>query len=1050
MSKQGPGEPAGRRRHAALGPTVARLCEAAREGDVLAVVCGEQRGEAIAAATTALTDALVFWFPAPDTLPGEAASPSPAVAGRRAAALRGLAEREGRRVLLVTDAAAAAQLVAPPAAFAGELIVTAVGDALDGEALAERLEAIGYFRDDRVDEAGEFAVRGSAIDLFPAGAAEPVRIRLEDGSVEAIGPYDAVSQLGREISLERIRILPAAEAVAGEEGVTLFDHLPEAAIALDPETEERRDSFLELALEAKGGARAPLATAACWSEALRGRRVIDLAQGDESPGRRFVEARRADVAFVQAVEEARQRGDRVLIAGPERDLRFFGRRLQQRAGEAPRTVGTWTEVSSAEPGALLAARVELDRGWREPGLLVVATADVLGGRAHHWGGGGPSNPLADVAADFHVGDAIIHEDHGLGVLRGIETITAGECQSDAFRVEYAGGAVRLVPVEEGARLWRYGADAEAVSPDRLDGSSWHKRRAEIDRSIAETARQLMALARERDERTAPVLEAPVADYERFASGFPYAETADQLRAIEAVRADLASGKPMDRLVVGDVGYGKTEVALRAAAIAALAGRQVAIVAPTTVLVRQHLETFRKRFRRSGLEVAGLSRLTGSAEARAVRKGLADGSVRIVVGTKMLAGKSVGFRDLGLVVIDEEQRFGAADKSRLRSLAEAAHVLTLTATPIPRTLQAALVGLQDLSLITTPPARRLPTRTSVAEYSGEIVRGTLLREKRRGGQSFLVVPRIEDMEPMAEALARLVPQLSVRRAHGKMPAAEIDEEMVAFAAGDGDVLLATNIIEAGLDIPRANTMLVWRSDLFGLAQLHQLRGRVGRGRSRGYLTLLTQAGAEIAPATLKRLRTMEALDQLGAGFAISARDLDMRGAGELLGEEQAGHVKLIGTGLYQHLLEQAIRAARGQDSDAWLPELHLGLSGRIPEEWIPEEEVRINLYARLARIASAAEADSFADEFEDRFGAPPAEAARLLAMARIRRLARETGIARIDAGPAAVALTPRRDVRLTPAQLGLEEKGNRVLLRTATEADEERLEVVRELLETLAG
>jgi transcription-repair coupling factor (superfamily II helicase) len=501
-------------------------------------------------------------------------------------------------------------------------------------------------------------------------------------------------------------------------------------------------------------------------------------------------------------------------------------------------------------------------------------------------------------------------------------------EKDAIRLQYAGETQRLVAVEEADRLWRYGADADAVTLDKLDGSSWEKRRGEIDRTVAETARQLVALAEERANRTAAVLNPPVSDYERFAATFPFTETPDQARAIEAVRADLASGKPMDRLVVGDVGYGKTEVALRAVAVAALSGKQVALVAPTTVLVRQHIESFRKRFERFGIAVAGLSRLSTPAEMRAAKKGLADGSVRVVIGTKAVAGKGVEFQDLGLVVIDEEQRFGTADKARLRTLAEGVHVLTLTATPIPRTLQGALVGLQELSLITTPPARRLPTRTSVAGFAPELVRPALIREKRRGGQSFVVVPRIEDMAPMAERLAKLVPISSSARPMARCPPPRSMTRWCAspwrrrcpachqhhrggprHPARQYDADLARRPLRPGSAASAAR--------------------RVGRGRQRGYLLLLTEPDAQIAPATLKRLRTMEALDQLGAGFAISARDLDLRGAGELLGEEQAGHVKLIGLGLYQRLLGQALRAARGETVDDWTPELHLGLAGGLP-------------------------------------------------------------------------------------------------------------------------
>jgi transcription-repair coupling factor (superfamily II helicase) len=1030
----------------ALGPTLARLLAAVEDADLLFVASTEQRGEAIVRAAARLTDALVLWCPPADALPGEAAPSSLAIAGKRFAALNALHRGDGdRRVLFVTDAIAAAQKLPPPSAYQSPFRTIRPGAAFDGEVLEAELEAIGYGADERVDEPGEMAIRGGAIDLFPADGDSPVRIHLEEGRVESISAYDPVTQLGGQEELDALEICPAAEPETGADAVSLLDHLPAFAVALDPEAEERRDRFLELAEDA--GAQAGLVRAGEWRKALSGRRKIDLGKGAEQPGKRFVQAKNPERSFLAALKEAREQGHRIVVAGSERDLRFFSRRMERRLGETPRRIGRWSEIAAAQAGETLAVAAELERGWVEPGLMVVAAADMLGGRAH--AAAAPSaNPLAQEAADFRLGDAVIHEDHGLGILRGLEVVTADGTGSDAIRLEYAGETQRLVPVEEADRLWRYGADAEAVSPDRLDGSSWQRRRAELDRTIAETARQLVQLSQERSERIAAVLDPSVRDYERFAAGFPFSETADQARAIQAVRNDLASGKPMDRLVVGDVGYGKTEVALRAAAIAVLAGKQVALVAPTTVLVRQHIETFRKRFGRMKIKVAGLSRLSSGTEAREVKKGLADGSIQVVVGTKMVGGKGVVFQDLALIIVDEEQRFGAADKAKLRALAADAHVLTLTATPIPRTLQTALIGLQDLSLITTPPARRLPTRTGVAGYSADLVRPALLREKKRGGQSFVVVPRIEDMAPMAERLGELVPRLSIRRAHGKMPAAEIDEEMVRFASGDGDILLATNIIEAGLDIPRANTMLVWRADRFGLAQLHQLRGRVGRGRLRGSLLLLTEEGAEIASATLKRLRTMEALDQLGAGFAISARDLDLRGAGELLGEEQAGHMKLIGLGLYQHLLEQALRAARGEAVDDWMPELHLGVLGRFPERWIPEEEVRINLYIRLARTASGAALEALRDELEDRFGTLPPEAEALLRSARIRLLAREARIERIDAGPAAIALTPRRGFKgKAPA---VEKKGDRLLLKERIEDEAERLARIGELLESFAN
>jgi transcription-repair coupling factor (superfamily II helicase) len=440
----------------------------------------------------------------------------------------------------------------------------------------------------------------------------------------------------------------------------------------------------------------------------------------------------------------------------------------------------------------------------------------------------------------------------------------------------------------------------------------------------------------------------------------------------------------------------------------------------------------------------LSRLVTAADKKRVLAGLADGSISIVVGTGAVAGKGVSYADLGLVVIDEEQRFGAKDKDKLRGLG-APHALSLTATPIPRTLQSALVGLQPVSILATPPARRQPIRTEVGSLDESKLRTALLRERTRGGQSLVVVPRIEDMEPLAATLARLVPELALVRAHGKMPAAEIDEAMVGFASGEGDVLLATNIIEAGLDVPRANTMVVVKAERFGLAQLHQLRGRVGRGARRGHILLMT-GKADIPKRTLDRLNTLAAFDRLGAGFAISARDLDLRGAGDLLGEEQSGHLKLIGIDLYQNLLGRALRQARGEDVDAPEPELRLGISGRFPATWIPEEEVRLALYLRLARLEDSGGLDALRAELADRFGELPDEAEALLASAQVRQLARSAGVRRIDVGPAAIAITPG-DASAKPPE-PLEAKNGRWLLRPYGDTASKRLVELEDVLAEL--
>ena len=1039
-----------------LGETAAALAELLTDADLIFAAGDEPRAAAIAHALAAAVPAAgIVFCPGSDALPGDDAPASPANVGQRVSALRRLrlllGEADRARIALVTTGEALARAYPAPDAFDAAPPRVDPGAAVDLPALFEQLRAIGYLADERVDEPGEVAVRGQVLDVFPADADRPLRIEAADGVITSIRDYDVTSQItvgdvgGRELGR-------VAEPTPAGQGASLLDFLPDARVVISSAGEDRRRRFVALAADAarrrpKRAARDTI-DEAMWAKLLAGREAATIARAGDPPPR-FVEGRSPLRAFARAVDAAKAAGERVALLGSARDLRFLRRRVAKAGRSEPAEVASWAGLDAILPGDVATLAMPVERGFRRDGVLAVAAADLLGSRAER-DDGVSASPGAQVFAlgEVRVGDVIVHEDHGIGVVAGLAAMPATQGEpGDAIVLHYADETSRLVPVAEADRIWRYGAEADAVTLDRLDGTSWQKRRGEIEAAVAESARALTELATERAARTAPVLEPDPAAYERFAAGFAWTETADQARAIDAVRADLASGRPMDRLVVGDVGYGKTEVALRAAAIAALAGRQVALAAPTTVLARQHIETFTERFEGSGITVAGLSRLSSAAEKKQVKAGLADGSIRVVVGTGAVAGKASIYADLGLVVIDEEQRFGAADKTRLRDLG-AGHVLTLSATPIPRTLQNALIGLQQLSIIATPPARRQPIRTQIGAFDPETVRTALLRERGRGGQSFVVVPRIEDMAPLAAQLAKLVPELELVEAHGKMPAAELDDAMVRFACGDGDVLLATNIIEAGLDVPRANTMVIWRADRFGLSQLHQLRGRVGRGSRRGQVLLLTDPEHKIAARTLKRLRTLEAFDRLGAGFAIAGRDLDMRGAGDLLGEAQAGHMKLIGVDLYQFLLASAVRAARGEDVERWTPELHLGLEGRLPAEWIPDEELRVTLYTRLARLADPEEIEHFAEELEDRFGVPPPEAITLLTVARIRAGAKAAHIARVDAGPAAIALTPRRDFAGDAGAAGLEEKGGRWLCKERIEDAAERLHRVAELLAEL--
>jgi transcription-repair coupling factor (superfamily II helicase) len=1088
-----------------IGLHAVRLLEQVRgagPGGVVYVAEGERRAAQLAQVLKGLAPDLdVYLLPPWDCLPYDSASPSRHIMGQRASVLRRMSEPGVAPRVLITSPAALVQRVPPRNIWKKASFSLNAGEAFSQDVLEAYLHRAGYLLDERVDEPGEAAIRGQVIDVFPANSLCPFRAEHDGQSIIAIRSYDPVSQRTeaefRSLVLdpasevvfdEPLKSDPPEERVAGMEHClpefytqleTVFNYWPDAAVTIEKKADERRLVVLEQIADAyesrtrlhmnnSGGAVAGHAISPErlfiedreWHDLLALRRltIIRSMLEDDTEGSvvpRFVSAPKPARALADFVQVQKKAGRKVvLIAANQQDLSILGRRMQPFQA-APKKVAGWGEVLDGSPEGWFMMRADLKGGFidERDGIAVITASDVLGSRA---GSDFPRDVSFSAAsfmdAGFQIGDVVIHFEHGIGVLEGIETVSAGDASAgDAVRLRYAGDARLMLPATEMGRIWRYGSASDTLTLDKLNGGAWPARRERIVTELQEAARRLTDMVTARKSVKLEPLVPPSRDYERFVARFPFAETADQLRAIEDVLIDLAAGRPMDRLVCGDVGFGKTEVALRAAAAAALAGKQVAVVAPTTVLARQHLRTFQRRFAGLGIEVVHLSRLVKPAEARVVKKGLADGSIRVVVATHALTGKGVAFKDLGLLIIDEEQRFGAAQKEKLRSMAAGGHVLTLTATPIPRTLQAALVGLQELSIIATPPARRQPIRTFLTPFDPATVREALMRERRRGGQSFVVCSRVEDIEPMQEQLARLVPELEILVAHGQMPPAETDDVMVRFADGEGDVLLATNIIESGLDVPRANTMLVWRADRFGLAQLHQLRGRVGRGRIRGTTYLLTEVGQILPKPTEKRLRTLEALDRLGAGFAISSQDLDMRGAGSLLGEEQAGHIKLIGAELYQHMLKRILHGELPEDD--WRPELNLGLSGLIPEDYVNEPEVRINLYARLARLDPSETIEDLSAEIEDRFGPMPKPVLDLLDLMNLKRLCLHFGVARIDAGPQAIALAFRPGAAdKLPLKQVIDEahgetrwSGERLILARSAEQADERRKLILQLL-----
>ena len=684
-------------------------------------------------------------------------------------------------------------------------------------------------------------------------------------------------------------------------------------------------------------------------------------------------------------------------------------------------VDSWPQVLALPQSRVALAVLGLESGFESAEAAIIGEQDILGDRLvrPRRAARRAENFIAEVTS-LAAGDLVVHVDHGIGRFTGLRAIEAAGAPHDCLEIHYAGGDKLFLPVENVELLSRYGAEETRVELDRLGGGAWQARKARMKRRIREIADALIKVAAERQLREAPRLMVEPGPYDEFCAGFPYEETEDQQAAIDVVLDELASGRPMDRLICGDVGFGKTEVALRAAFVAAMNGRQVAMVVPTTLLARQHAHTFLERFRGFPVHIAQASRLVSSSELAQVKKRIADGSVDIVIGTHALLGKTIKFRDLGLLIIDEEQHFGVAHKEKLKQLRTEVHVLTLTATPIPRTLQLALSGVRDLSIIASAPVDRLAVRTFVAPFDPVIVREALLRERYRGGQSFYVCPRIEDLAGAKDFLDKHVPEVRFAVAHGQMPATVLEDIMSAYYDGKYDLLLSTTIIESGLDIPTANTLIVHRADRFGLSQLYQLRGRVGRSKVRAYSLFTLPAAGKMTPQAERRLKVLQSLDTLGAGFQLASHDLDIRGAGNLLGEEQSGHIKEVGFELYQQMLEEAVTTLKAGISspvaDKWSPQITIGMPVMIPEDYVADLPVRLALYRRLAEIEDEREIEAFGAELVDRFGPLPKEVEHLLQIVAIKSLCRQANVEKIETGPKGAVVSFRDNTFANPDRL----------------------------------
>ena len=685
----------------------------------------------------------------------------------------------------------------------------------------------------------------------------------------------------------------------------------------------------------------------------------------------------------------------------------------------------WQDALSREISKTVMVVLNISHGFRGKEFCFISEQDILGERQHRRTTKKVTSKdfIADIAS-LNVGELVVHIEHGIGKFLGLENISAGGAPHDCLKILYANDAKLFVPVENIDVLSRYGIEDDNIQLDTIGGMAWQAKKAKVKQRIHDIAEKLIKIAAERYLKKADSFIPSQGMFDEFCSKFPYNETDDQLNAIADVMQDLATSIPMDRLVCGDVGFGKTEVALRAAFAVASSGAQVALIVPTTLLARQHYLNFKQRMEGFPVKVRMLSRLVTPKEAEETKRGLEEGSIEIVIGTHALLSKDIKFCNLGLLIIDEEQHFGVAHKEKLKAIKSDVHVLTLTATPIPRTLQLSLTGVKQLSIIATPPVDRLAARTFVMPFDKVMIKEAIYREKFRHGQTFFVCPRVSDIFGVEKELRELVPDIKILVAHGQMPVKQLENVMNDFADGKADLLLSTTIIESGIDMPSVNTMIVHRADMFGLAQLYQLKGRVGRGKLRGYCYFTIPKQKALKPIAERRLNILQALDTLGAGFSLASHDMDIRGSGNILGEEQSGHIKEVGIALYQHMLEEEImRIKCHKDSPEetkhisdWAPQITTGIPIMIPDGYVRDLGVRLGLYKRIGDLQNKAGIDDIREELIDRFGPLPQEVDNLLKTVEIKQLCRKANIDKIDAGAKGILISFHNNIFARPDKL----------------------------------
>ena len=1028
----------------------------------------------------------VLEFPAWDTVPYDRVSPNSAVEAKRIDSLSEIVFHERKTPLVVvTSVGAVLQKLPPAKIFRNAQRQIKIGEKLDFNEFLHYIAINGYTRVEQVMEAGEYALRGDIVDIFPSAMENPLRIDLFDDEVERLRLFDAVSQ--RTIGeLKEYTFQVASEAVLdantirtfrekyreafGADGMhdemyeaisegrkyigmenwlplfysdplpSLFDYMPDAVIICGRDAkeallakEEGINDYYQARYEAmqvkadkfENEVYRPLEPQQLYLSTTEftkyvkdrnGIALFALALGNAEnadcvPGRNFSHARNISNATVyEELNNYLQENGRL-----KRIICCYSQGSRERLQTLMNEYGIKNVVCSDEwkqadmlcsQHKIVLVLADLAHGFRNKEYCLISEQDILGERQHRKSKKVTSKDFIADVSSLNVGELVVHIEHGIARFMGLENITAGGAPHDCLKLLFAHDDKLFVPVENIDVISRYGSDEANVVLDTLGGAAWQAKKAKVKAKIKDIAEKLIKVAAERHLKTAESFVAPNGIYEEFCANFPFTETDDQLNAIHEVLEDLNAGEPMDRLVCGDVGFGKTEVALRAAFTVAMSGAQVSLIVPTTLLARQHYLNFCERMKGFPLKIGMLSRLTTTKESKTIKEGLENGSVDVVIGTHALLAKDIKFSNLGLLIVDEEQHFGVAHKEKLKAMKSDVHVLTLSATPIPRTLELSLTGVKQLSIIATPPVDRLAARTFVMPFDKVMIKEALYREKFRGGQTFFVCPRVSDIPEMNKTLKALAPDLKIAVAHGQIAPRQLEDIIGDFAEGKYDVLLSTTIIESGIDMPKVNTMIIHRADMFGLAQLYQLRGRIGRSKIRGYCYFTVPPQKKINPTAEKRLNILKALDTLGAGFSLASHDMDIRGSGNLLGTEQSGHIKDVGIALYQHMLEEEINRQKaglkentqgGMQNTEWAPQIVTGVPLLIPENYVKDLGVRMGLYRRIGALKDEAELLDMREELVDRFGTIPPEVENLLQTIEIKQLCYKANVAKVDAG-----------------------------------------------------